>query len=121
MSHFQPSFTPMYSGYAQQPLQPPIQQTSPSQTAQQDQAMNSAFDQAMADWKAMDDAHKEASQREQPVAEQDGVEDRGEAKGELDKVWESLKPEAERLNKLAEWERDFSQVSLDSTRIDTWT
>lgn len=67
--------------------------------------MDTAFDQAMADWKAMDDQHKEAVQ-----ANGDGIEDRGEAKGELEKVWESLRPEAERLNKLAEWERDFSQV-----------
>jgi peroxin-5 len=26
-------------------------------------------------------------------------------------VWQSLKPEAERLGKLAEWEKEFSQVS----------
>lgn len=30
-------------------------------------------------------------------------------------VWQSLKPEADRLGKLAEWEKEFSQVrSLSS-------
>lgn len=34
-----------------------------------------------------------------------------EPKGDFEAVWESLRPEAERLGKLAEWEKDFSQVS----------
>jgi peroxin-5 len=37
-----------------------------------------------------------------------------EAKGDFEKVWESLKPQAERLNQLAEWEKDFSQVRRHS-------
>ena len=36
-----------------------------------------------------------------------------EPKGDFEAVWESLRPEAERLGKLAEWEKDFSQVSDD--------
>jgi peroxin-5 len=35
------------------------------------------------------------------------------AEGEFEKVWQSLRPEAERLGKLAEWEKDFSQVNND--------
>ena len=40
-----------------------------------------------------------------------------EAKGDFDAVWESLRPEAERLNKLAEWEADFSQVCLFCDKV----
>jgi hypothetical protein len=30
-------------------------------------------------------------------------------------VWQSLKPEADRLGKLAEWEKEFSQVNFFTT------
>lgn len=32
------------------------------------------------------------------------------------RVWQSLKPEADRLGKLAEWEKEFSQVRLRSSK-----
>ncbi|WVQ76423.1 hypothetical protein IAR50_006090 [Cryptococcus sp. DSM 104548] len=46
------------------------------------------------------------------VGGEEGVEEK-EAKGDFEKVWESLKPEAERLNELAQWENDFSQFTND--------
>lgn len=71
--------------------------------------MEDAFERALQDARAQttEMAH---------VAEEEGLEeivrDTGEVKGDMEAVWESLRPEAERLGRLAEWERDFSQVSL---------
>lgn len=67
--------------------------------------MEAAFEQAFADARDQT-ATAEAQTREAEVP----AEEVRETKGDLEAVWESLRPEAERLNKLAEWERDFSQV-----------
>ncbi|WVO14903.1 hypothetical protein L204_102542 [Cryptococcus depauperatus] len=53
---------------------------------------------------------QDSSQKEEKV-DTDLGEEVKDAKGDFDKVWESLKPEAERLGKLAEWEKDFSQFT----------
>lgn len=87
--------------------------------------MEDAFEAAMSDWKAMGDEHKTRDQEtakneakdEQKTAEGEEVEDRGETKGDLEKVWESLTSDETRMDKLAQWEKDFSQVSL----ISKWT
>jgi peroxin-5 len=124
----------MYAGYgAQQYQPPPLQQHQPQMqhdVAASSHDMDAAFEKAMSDWKAMGDAHKEQEQaRAQPssVADHvdvsaaaarqetaaltdDGIEDRGTSKGQLDQVWDSLKSDAARQDKLAEWENGFSQV-----------
>lgn len=98
-------FQPMYQG------QLPQQQTG--MTRQMDRAeqekMEAAFEQALEDARAQ---NRTESKEEIKTAEAEvPAEETRETKGDLDAVWESLKPEAERLNKLAEWERDFSQAS----------
>jgi peroxin-5 len=72
--------------------------------------MEAAFEQALADARAQ--TQTEAQSTTTTTATDDKQEEEGtrEAKGDFDAVWESLRPEAERLNKLAEWENDFSQV-----------
>lgn len=121
---YQPAFSPIYGQNLQQPLAslPPEVHLDPKQ-------MEALFDRAEEDWKATDaassqtseqmDAKGKGKEKELPADEEtaeetttDDVEEMKEAKGDFEKVWESLKPEAERLNKLAEWERDFSQVRI---------
>ncbi|KIR63778.1 peroxisome targeting signal receptor [Cryptococcus bacillisporus CA1873] len=122
---YQPSFSPIYGQNLQQPPAslPPEVHLDPQQ-------MEALFDRAEEDWKATDaassqtseqvDAKGKGKEKEMPADEEtagetttDNVEEMKEAKGDFEKVWESLKPEAERLNKLAEWERDFSQFTND--------
>ena len=100
----------MYQGY-QPALQPsfalPQERVQNGHAASQAE-MEAAFERALEDARAADAAER--------AQEQDGEngppeEEYREAKGDFEKVWESLRPEAERLNQLAEWERDFSQVS----------
>lgn len=121
---YQPSFSPIYSQNLQQPPAslPPEVLLDPKQ-------MEALFARAEEEWKATDAASSQTSEQEdakgkgkekemsadEETAEEtttDNVEEIKEAKGDFEKVWESLKPEAERLNKLAEWERDFSQVRV---------
>lgn len=71
--------------------------------------MEAAFEQALEDARAQTRGEEKADTKTAVEAETPAEETR-EAKGDFDAVWESLRPEAERLNKLAEWERDFSQV-----------
>lgn len=95
--------------------------------------MDKAFEQAMSDWKAMGGDQKaqeaeaqadatetaEAAQKEGVETEgttTDGIEDRGAVKGQLDHVWDSLTSDAARQDKLAEWEKDFSQVRRELLR-----
>ena len=117
MGGYQPSFQPMYSGYHNSQYQPPPQQQLPQSALSTEKSMEDAFEAAMSDWKAMGDEHKqqELSKEEVKVDEKqdqaEEVEDRGEAKGELEKVWESLTSDETRQDKLAQWEKDFSQVS----------
>jgi len=81
--------------------------------------MEAAFEAALADARAQNVPEKQeekAKEPEEKVEEPQTTEAKDadatetDFKGELDAVWESLKPEAERLNKLAEWESEFSQV-----------
>lgn len=70
--------------------------------------MELAFERALAD------ARSESTVTHVPTEQNDDEEIEEiirDPKGDFDAVWESLRPEAERLGKLAEWERDFSQVS----------
>lgn len=129
MMPYQPSFTPMYAGYgAQQYQPPPLQQHQARQDAgASSQDLDAAFEKAMSDWKAThkeqeqdgagassaaDQAETAATEAAQQAATStdDGIEDRGETKGQLDQVWDSLKSDAARQDKVAEWEKDFSQV-----------
>lgn len=101
---YQPQLQPMYS----QPQQIPAGHAE----------MEAAFEQALKDARAQNampaakEEVKEAEEKEpEPAEEIGGVEESKEFKGDLEAVWESLKPEAERMNQLAEWEKEFSQVS----------
>jgi peroxin-5 len=76
---------------------------SKEEHAEMEAAFEKAFDEVRS---AGQEEVEKQEQEEGPPAEE-----MREAKGEFDKVWESLRPEAERLNKLAEWESEFSQVS----------
>ena len=87
------------------------------QTPEQQQQMDAAKDQAFRDAQA----NAEQTQADKPEQQQEPVhgdeavhdtpaEETRDAKGDFEKVWESLRPEAERLGKLAEWEKEFSQV-----------
>ncbi|KAK4686509.1 peroxin-5, partial [Tremellales sp. Uapishka_1] len=104
---YQPRFQPMYSQMTP-PYQPQPQSERLVQIPQNanHEEMEAAFERALKDAQAQN-----AQPQAGGVQEGDGIEDRGESRGELDKIWESLRPEAERLNKLAEWERDFSQFT----------
>ncbi|KAL1412059.1 Peroxisomal membrane signal receptor PTS1 [Vanrija albida] len=112
----------MYAGGLQQPMygqqmqQGPV--AGPAAQIHHGPEMDAAFEAALADAQAQADAAREAEKEVEQEAvhpppqvedEGDGIEDADEFKGDLDAVWESLKPEAERLNKLAEWEKEFSQ------------
>jgi peroxin-5 len=98
------NFQPMYQGQIQQ---------QGGATRQMDRAeqekMEAAFEQALEDARAQTRTETTANTKSAEPEVQ--AEETRETKGDLDAVWESLKPEAERLNKLAEWEKDFSQVS----------
>lgn len=100
---YQPSFQPMYTGYQQQAPQAAarVQEMTDKEHAE----MEAAFERAFEDAKVADPVEVGDQQETAPPEEEIR-----EAKGEFDKVWESLKPEAERLGKLAEWEKEFSQV-----------
>lgn len=100
---YQPSFQPMYNGYQQGPA--PVQQQPQGMTQKEHADMEAAFEKALEDVRNQEAAETAEPQQSAPE------EEIREAKGEFDKVWESLRPEAERLGKLAEWEREFSQVS----------
>lgn len=108
-SNYQPTFQPIYSGGGYHP-QASIQiLNSQGRTEEAQKEMELAFE------RALEDARAQTGRGSGDVRvegdEMEGVEDRGQAKGDLEAVWESLRPEAERLGQLAEWERDFSQVS----------
>jgi peroxin-5 len=110
MPSFQSNLQPMYSGHVQdQPMAAQYRRFA-QRSAKEQQDMEAAFERALEDAKAQ----SAAEQAEEAVPPAEEVK---EAKGDFEAVWESLKPEAERLNKLAEWERDFSQVCLGSTGI----
>lgn len=107
MQQYQPRLSPMY------------QQAQP--VAADHAKMEAAFEAALADARAQavpvqaepetkEEQVTEEAQVEEPKAEEDKP-----FKGDLEAVWESLKPEAERQNKLAEWESEFSQVSPSYT------
>ncbi|ORX33557.1 hypothetical protein BD324DRAFT_639280 [Kockovaella imperatae] len=112
-----PSFQPYRPQIGYQPM--PL--SLAGQLPQLDQSYGSAFQQrSIEDQKAMEDAferaledarHSEAvneNQTEEDVQEM--VRDKeDEEKGDFEAVWQSLRPEAERLNKLAEWEKEYSQ------------
>lgn len=108
---YQPQLQPMYS----QPQQMPADHAQ----------MEAAFEQALADARAQSAPAKEEVKEEEAKEEvkeaapeeMGGIEDSTEFKGDLEAVWESLKPEAERMNQLAEWEKEFSQVSELERRI----
>lgn len=104
-------FMPMYQGSSSvlqpQQLRQEGQERAMSQAEQE--KMEAAFEQALAD--AREQSVTTTTTEEGVTKEADPpAEETRETKGDLEAVWESLRPEAERLNKLAEWERDFSQV-----------
>ena len=101
----------MYSGHnqVQMPEGGMIQQMGLQRSGQEQKDMEAAFERALEDARVQQRAetvHKEEGEEVEEVVRE------GEPKGDFEAVWESLRPEAERLNKLSEWERDFSQVSL---------
>lgn len=98
---YQPRLQPMYS--------------QPQPVAADHAKMEAAFEAALADARAQavpqEPEQKEEQASEEQKTEEPKAEEERPFKGDLDAVWESLKPEAERQNKLAEWEAEFSQVS----------
>jgi peroxin-5 len=111
------SFTPMYSGYNAQMSQPQAQLGPQQRSVEEQKAMEDAFEKALEDARAQttsekvqEDVEQKEEAKEEQVDESDGT---YTAEGEFEKVWQSLRPEAERLGKLAEWEKDFSQVNND--------
>jgi peroxin-5 len=86
----------------------PDHQAAAQRSAREQEDMEAAFERALEDARAQSATNEEEQTKEEVVPAE---EDR-EAKGDFEKVWESLKPQAERLNQLAEWEKDFSQVRL---------
>ena len=115
-----PSYQPYRPQIGYQPLPLPLQhhhgieqlhQTNglgPSEA--ESQTLEAAFE------RALEDAKHDTGQRSSRVDEEieeipRAVEREGGDRGDFEAVWQSLRPEAERLNQLAEWERDFSQVS----------
>jgi len=97
----------MYSGNGFEQAHQPAKYNGRTEQEQRD--MEAAFE------RALEDARAETGDKEVQTRRNDGEEDIEEIvrepKGDLEAVWESLRPEAERLGQLAEWERDFSQVS----------
>lgn len=106
----QSSFQPMYSGALPGPMtqQTPVtDHQAAAQRSEREQAdMEAAFERALEDARAQSATDEEEQTKEEAVP----AEENRETKGDFEKVWESLKPQAERLNQLAEWEKDFSQV-----------
>lgn len=92
---------------------PQVQQMSQAEQ----EKMEAAFEQALADAREQSTTTSKGEEGSTKETEPPAEEMR-ETKGDLEAVWESLRPEAERLNKLAEWERDFSQVSPFYRRSD---
>ncbi|KAL7418925.1 Peroxisomal membrane signal receptor PTS1 [Cryptotrichosporon argae] len=99
-----PMYQPTLQPYASAPAQPAPLELDARAHAD----MEAAFERALADARAHAAAEAAQQQQSPPTTEGDG-EDVREFKGDLEAVWESLKPEAERLNQLAEWEAQFSQ------------
>lgn len=103
MQQYQPRLSPMYQ------QAPPV--------AADHAKMEAAFEAALADARAQavpqraEPETKEEQKTEEAKTEEPKAEEDKPFKGDLEAVWESLKPEAERQNKLAEWESEFSQVS----------
>ena len=99
------SFVPLQPVYSNLNYEQSYQPVSTYGRSQQD--MEAAFERALEDARAQTKTETTlAPQQEEEIAEIIR-----EPKGDFEAVWESLRPEAERLNKLAEWEKDFSQVS----------
>lgn len=112
---YQPALQPMYSSYnalgpqiSEVPSEAHAREIAQREREQED--MNAAFERALADAKAKDAEDVAGRQRSEETQTQEPEEEIREAKGDFEKVWDSLRPEAERLNKLAEWESDFSEV-----------
>jgi len=102
---YQP-FQPMYFNLGQNQAYQPGVINGRSEQEQRD--MEAAFE------RALEDARVESTTKKVQTVRADDEEIEElvrEPKGDFEKVWESLRPEAERLGKLAEWESDFSQVS----------
>ena len=96
----------MYSVNGYDQLSQPVAYNGRSEQQQRD--MEAAFERALGDARAQT-SREEVQTQEKDEEEIDEIV--REPKGDLEAVWESLRPEAERLGKLAEWEKDFSQVS----------
>lgn len=95
-----------------QPRMQSYQPQQPVQTSADHAQMEAAFEQALADARAQSitkEAKEETKEAAPEEKQEEKTEETKEFKGDLDAVWESLKPEAERLGKLAEWEKEYSQ------------
>ncbi|WVF66382.1 hypothetical protein IAT40_001122 [Kwoniella sp. CBS 6097] len=126
MYPYQPSLD-NYQGYGASALQGPMAQHAQQQGQMSQHEMDDLFARAEEDWKAVSGngetqaeelteqaKHEGQEGQQQQKDDDDGVRElTDDPKGDFEAVWESLKPEAERLGKLAEWERDFSQFTHD--------
>ncbi|OCF33079.1 hypothetical protein I316_05124 [Kwoniella heveanensis BCC8398] len=110
-----------HQGFGGSALQGHLNQQPQTQGQMSHQDMDNLFARAEEDWKAGSTANELAAEEQKEGegetaqrVEEDGVREMtDDPKGDFEAVWESLKPEAERLGKLAEWERDFSQFTHD--------
>ncbi|GHJ89060.1 hypothetical protein NliqN6_5462 [Naganishia liquefaciens] len=112
-------YTPSYSSftprYASQPLSHTTYAPQTQETAQVDPA------QLDAEFARVEREHAEQLEREKGGEQEEKDQEIQEAVGQqkpegdnqpdFEAVWQSLKPEADRLGKLAEWEKEFSQFA----------
>ncbi|WWD22321.1 hypothetical protein CI109_106812 [Kwoniella shandongensis] len=122
---YQPSFTPMYNpspyGGAEVHGQSQLPPSTSAAMTMDESKMEELFARAEEDWmkaEAQEAGQNGKTKEEEAVVEKQAEQEEEqevvrEAKGDFDAVWESLRPEAERLGKLAEWEKDFSQFTND--------
>ncbi|WVW81525.1 hypothetical protein I302_103520 [Kwoniella bestiolae CBS 10118] len=109
--HYGGGFQPMYGAMMSQPQLQQQPQSQMDNQALNQKEMDDLFARAEEDYKAASEKTQSQTEQDQDT---DGIQEIGsDPKGDLEAVWESLKPEAERLNKLAEWEKDFSQFTND--------
>ncbi|KAJ9091162.1 hypothetical protein QFC20_007720 [Naganishia adeliensis] len=75
--------------------------------------LDAEFERALAEHQELEAAQKDAVQDDgelQSALAQQSEQRDGDGQPDFEAVWQSLKPEADRLGKLAEWEKEFSQA-----------
>ncbi|KAI5449872.1 Peroxisomal membrane signal receptor PTS1 [Naganishia albida] len=123
-SPYVPRFQPLsHTTYAPQPFQHQQQPAfqPPAVQEQVDTAkLDAEFERALAEHRELEAAQKEdrrGAEKDAAVADDGELQSalaqprEGDGQPDFEAVWQSLKPEADRLGKLAEWEKEFSQFA----------